>query len=500
MAEASVAAPSALGGRLSLSTRAGWTFCSVPENIKNASWDAFVLFYYAQVLGLEGRLIALALALILVTDAAIDPYVGSFSDGLRRAPLGRRHTLMVAALPPFVIGLVALFAPPAGLGQPGLFAWLLGFGLLARVGISFYTVPAFAVGVELTRDPAERSLVVALRNVGATLGALVVPFVAFRLFFVPTAQFPRGQLNPAPYPGFGLTLAALAALGMVIAIAGTWRRIRGLEALEQPAPPGKESPASLPRLVRELRDAFRVTPNVRRILALSFLVFIINATINTLTLYLATYFWQFGPRETERLLVANTVGTFVGLLLARWPMRWLEKKRLMVLSILGYFGCGLLAIALPLAGLAPAAASAALALTVVALRFVGGACYGGYLVAAGTVTLDVSDEHEVNTGRPQQGLVMSFVFLGQQAAGAVAGVLAGIFLDVIDLPRGVPVEQMPSGKIQALAGFVCAIIVAGSSLLAFAIRSFDVSHDKQARLTAALEALKAGRRSAAQSR
>jgi hypothetical protein len=88
---------------------------------------------------------------------------------------------------------------------------------------------------------------------------------------------------------------------------------------------------------------------------------------------------------------------------------------------------------------------------------------------------------------------MSFVFLGQQAAGAVAGVLAGVFLDVIDLPRGVPVEQMPQDKVAALAGFVCAIIMAGGSLLAVVIRRFDVSKEKQARLNARLEALKTGR-------
>ena len=109
------------------------------------------------------------------------------------------------------------------------------------------------------------------------------------------------------------------------------------------------------------------------------------------------------------------------------------------------------------------------------------------------MTLDVSDEHEVNTGRPQQGLVMSFVFLGLQAASAVAGVLAGVFLDILDLPRGVPLEQMPQDKIAALAAFVCAIIVAGGSLLAFVIRSFDVSKERQALLTARLEALKGGR-------
>ncbi len=485
-----------LGGKLDLSTRVSWTFCSIPENVKNACWDAFVLFYYAQVLGLDGSLIALALGLILLCDALIDPYVGTFSDSLRRAPLGRRHTLMAAAIVPFGIGLTGVFSPPAGLAQWPLFAWLLGFGLLARVGISFYTVPAFAVGVELSRDPVERPLIVALRNIGAQVGMLLVPVIAFRLFFYSTPEYPRGQLNPEPYASFGATLAAIGMFAMVVAVLGTQRRIRAFEALEGGRAEA-EPESSLRVLVRELRDAFRVTPNVRRILALSFLVFIINSTITSLTLYLATYFWQFGPGDTERLLVFGTIGSFLGLVSAGWPMARFEKKSLMVGSILGYFGCALLGIALPLAGAAPAAGTAALALLVIGLRFIGGICYGWYLVAAGTVTLDVSDEHEVNTGRPQQGLVMSFVFLGLQAASAVAGVLAGVFLDLLDLPRGVPLEQMPQGKIAALAAFVCVIIVAGGSLLAVVIRRFDVSRERQALLTARLEALKTGRAVAA---
>jgi Na+/melibiose symporter-like transporter len=483
-----------LGGKLGLTTRVSWTFCSVPENVKNACWDAFVLFYYAQVLGLDGSLIALALGLILICDALIDPYVGSFSDNLRRAPLGRRHTLMAAAILPFGVGLSGVFSPPDGLGQWQLFAWLLGFGLLARVGISFYTVPAFAVGVELSRDPAERPLIVALRNIGAQVGMLLVPVIAFRVFFHSTPEYPRGQLNPEPYAAFGATLAGIAMFAMIVAVLGTQRRIRALEALETGArEPGPDS--SLKVLVRELVDAFRVTPNVRRILALSFLVFAINSTITSLTLYLATYFWQFGPADTERLLVAGTVGAFLGLVSARWPMARFDKKALMTGTILGYFGCSLLGIALPLVGAAPAPGTVGLGWLVIGLRFVGGICYGWYLVAAGTVTLDVSDEHEVNTGRPQQGLVMSFVFLGLQAASAVAGVLAGVFLDILDLPRGVPLEQMPQDKISALAAFVCGIIVAGGSLLALVIRRFEVSKERQALLTARLESLKTGRSS-----
>ena len=58
--------------------------------------------------------------------------------------------------------------------------------------------------------------------------------------------------------------------------------------------------------------------------------------------------------------------------------------------------------------------------------------------------------------------------------------LAGVFLDVLDLPRGVPLAQMPQDKIAALAWFVCAIIVAGGSLLSVVIRRFDVSKERQA--------------------
>ena len=481
--------------RLSAGTRASWTFAALPENIKNGAWDAFVLFYYAQVLGLGGGYIALALGLILLTDALVDPYVGTLSDSLRNARFGRRHTLMLLAMLPFGIGFAGVFSPPAGLGQWGLFSWLLCFGLVARVGISFYTVPAFAVGVELTRDPKERSLVMALRNIGASAGMLLVPIIAFRLFFTPTAEYPRGQLNPEPYGAFGLTLTAIALVCMVIAGLGTRARIREVEALEagRQRADGPETGSSLRNLMHELGVAMRVTPNVRRVLAVSFLVFIINSTITTLTLYLATYFWRFGPAQTEQLLVAGTLGSFGGLLTAWFLLARIEKKTLMIGAILAYFGCALLSILLPLLALAPAAASVALGLMVVGLRLVGGVCYGWYLVAAGTVTFDVSDEHEVSTGRPQQGFVMSFVFLGLQAASAVAGVLAGTFLDLIAFPRGLPIEQMPMDKVNALAMFVCAIIVAGASILALTIRGFDVSAAKQRAINERLVELRAGR-------
>ena len=42
-------------------TRLGWTACAMPELLKNFVWDAFVLFFYAQVVGLNGVFIGAAL-------------------------------------------------------------------------------------------------------------------------------------------------------------------------------------------------------------------------------------------------------------------------------------------------------------------------------------------------------------------------------------------------------------------------------------------------------
>jgi Na+/melibiose symporter-like transporter len=76
----------------------------------------------------------------------------------------------------------------------------------------------------------------------------------------------------------------------------------------------------------------------------------------------------------------------------------------------------------------------------------------------------------------------------------VAGVLAGTFLDLIEFPRGIPVEQMPVDKVSALALFVCAIIVTGAALLVIVIRGFDVSTAKQRLINEQLAALRSGQR------
>ena len=132
------------------------------EGMKNAAFGTFLLLYYSQILGLDPRLAGAALLMALAFDALTDPLTGSISDGWR-GRFGRRHGFMYAAALPMTVTFYFVWTPPDGLGQMGLFAWMLGWTVLARGAMTLYHVPHLSLGAELTDDYVERTRVVAYR-------------------------------------------------------------------------------------------------------------------------------------------------------------------------------------------------------------------------------------------------------------------------------------------------------------------------------------------------
>jgi Na+/melibiose symporter-like transporter len=455
-----------------------WMVCAMPELLKSFAWDAFVLFFYAQVVGLSGWLIGIAIAVIIMFDTLVDPWIGALSDRLTGARFGRRHTLMFAAVLPFMVGIAAVFAPPAGMSQSATLAWLLSTGLLARCGISLWTVPAYALGGELSGNEQERRLIAVLRNLGNQAIILTIPAIAFGLFFAHTAAYPKGQLNPAPYPLFGLFVALLGGTLMLIGGLGTYARARSIEAsggLDQ-----SNAPATPKAVLAAFLEAVRITPNIGRLLCVAFLVLFTNSVINQLSLHLATYFWQLDQTWTPRLLMAGTFGSILAMLMAPLFLRLFSTRSAMMLGLSAFFAAQAAAVLLPLMGLAPLAGTAAIGLLIAALRFLGGFAYGLYVVPFNVVTYEIGDEHEASTGRPAQGTVASFMFIGLQLGSGAVALLAGSFLGLIDFPVGLPVETMPAAKVTALAWFVLALTLLAGAAMAWLVGTFRIDQSKVA--------------------
>lgn len=467
-------------GRLSWPVRLAWMICSMPELLKSFAWDFFVLFFYAQVVGLNGWLLGIAIAVIILFDTVVDPWIGALSDRLTGARFGRRHTLMFLAILPFMAGILGVFSPPAEMSQLQILSWLLGFGLLARCGISFWTVPAYALGGELTQNADERRLVAVMRNMGNQLVILSIPVIAFAVFFAETPQFARAQLNPAPYPPFGLFVSLLGGALMLIGALGTYRSGQRVERHARPVPDAQSQTGVLLAFWR----AILVTPNIGRLFLVAFLVLFVNSVINQFNLHLSTYFWQLDHRWTPTVQVGATVGSIVAMFLAAPFTRLIGNRRAMMFGLGGFFTALATAVLVPLAGLAPAAGTQAMGFFIVAVRFLGGLCYGLYVVPFNVVTYEIGDEHEANTGRAAQGIVASFMFVGLQLGSGAVALIGGSFLGLIDFPVGLSLDEMPVEKVRALAWFVVALILFAGGAMAWLVGTFRVDQDKVDRVRA----------------
>ncbi len=161
-----------------------WSYAvgNVPFSVKEAAFANFVVFYYTQVNGLSGSLAGLAMFFALTWDAISDPVVGSWSDNFR-SRWGRRHPLLVAGALPTTALFLALFAPPQGMSEMGIFAWLLGVSILLRTTLTVYFVPYTAMGAELSTDYDQRTAIAKARVTLGWIAGMALPAIAFTFFF-----------------------------------------------------------------------------------------------------------------------------------------------------------------------------------------------------------------------------------------------------------------------------------------------------------------------------
>ena len=154
----------------------------ISDGVKQAAFNIFLLFYYNQVLGLPGSL------------AGLVSLIGQVSDRFR-SRLGRRHPFMLAGALPFGLSLIALFSPPDGLGQYGLFAWMLFWAVSVRLMLTLFFVPHLSLGAEMEPDDHARTSLIGYRVFFTYASNLAVAVIGFAWFLRPTETLSDGRLN-----------------------------------------------------------------------------------------------------------------------------------------------------------------------------------------------------------------------------------------------------------------------------------------------------------------
>ncbi len=413
--------------KLNLQTKFAYGVGQVAEGIKSRGFDLIAFFYFTQVLGLSGSLAGTAVAIALIFDAVSDPVAGHLSDNWR-SRLGRRHPFMYAAALPLAISWFVLYLPPAGLGQTGLFFWLLICAVLVRASMTLYHVPHMALGAELSDDYDERTSIVQWRTFLGMVGALVVIGAGLNLFFPASEEFSNGMMNPAGYPKFALASAVIMFVTIWYSAWGTRKEIPNL-----PGPPAEPIPFSLRGTYAEFALAWQ--NRSFRALFLGFSCYGISISIGTtLGTHVYVFFWGFSPTDLSIVLGLTAAGFVVGVIISRRLHVRFDKKASLIgaASLSGVLG--ILAVVARLVGLIPDVAAPFVFPGILGVVGIGAIAAGVGYTSAGSMMADVAHDQFARTGRAQQGILFSAVAFSGKIGSAGGHFLAGVGIDLINFP------------------------------------------------------------------
>lgn len=427
--------------RLRVGTKLGFGVGSVAEGAVYIAFNTWNFLFYNQVLGLSGTLAGIAVTISLVLDGICEPIVGSLSDRWR-SKLGRRHPFLFAAPIPLAISFFLLYVPPSGLSGIALFSWFTVFATLHRQTLTLYQIPHLALGAELSNDYHQRSVVMSYSTLFAVVGGAGTFFYGWTWF----GSHAGGSTARGNYVGLAIGVALIAAVTIFLS---AWFTRDQISRLRQPA---ADVPRfSLGQLAHEIRDCVS-NANYRTLLLGLFSLSATIGVLETLQSYVNLFFWQFSEKTIRAFGLASPPAFILAFIVTVRLHRKFDKRK----TLLGALWLTAFIVPAPitlrLLGLFPATAKGAFPI----LMFATFAYYFATAVLMITVLsalADVADEHELNTGRRQEGVFYAARTFFQKLSTGLGHILAGLAIDIIAFPTHAKPGEVAHDVIAKL-GFV----------------------------------------------
>ena len=475
---------------LTTNTKTLYGIGQAAEGLKNDAFTVFLIPYYTLLLGLPGLMTGLATATALIFDAITDPVVGVWSDRIK-SRWGRRHPFMYAAAFPLGLCHFLLFAPPDWITSPDnvqdndwlLFGWLLTFTILTRGAVSLFHVPHLSLTAELSTEYNTRTTLAGLRTMFSWLGGLTSGYFGWTYFFAATPGNPLGQLDPDAYPLYALC----GGIGMIVLIfisaLGTHHRI---PYLNQP-------PATTRPFIQMLMDTWQALRTLRSfaiLLALGIFSLVAFRLTQAMTLPMNTYFWEFTNEDIGYFVIFIAIASVLALIVARTLAIFMEKKTLLLTLGFTYVLSAPLLIILRLLDLAPDNGSPELFYIICGSILVYSTTAISAQILADSMLADVTDEYELLTGERREGIFYAGrSFLGK-AAAAIGVIIAGIALDILDIPQGAKPGEIPQETLTLMGLFDGPLAAVIGLIGMFFVLAYPLTQKRHAKIRQQLDAKK----------
>jgi glycoside/pentoside/hexuronide:cation symporter, GPH family len=412
--------------RLPVRTKLAFGVGSAAESLALYSVSSFALIFYNQVLGVDPAMVTLALSASLFLDALSDPIVGSLSDRTR-SRFGRRHLYMYFAPVPIAVSLYCIFNPPE-LGETGLLLWLGFFVIAMRQAMTFFHTPHLAFGGELSPHYTERSKVMAYNSFFLWAGGALTTFLALRLFFKATPEFPRGILNPDPYPEFAL---AISIAVVVILFSSAWFTRDRIPFLPKPK---DDAPGFSPmEFLRDVGKALRNVNYVWLLVGYFFLAMMLGLR-EGMRLFVYTFYWELDSNQISLFIIGSFVGYLTAFIAAPRLHGRVDKKRTIIAAVAIYTLVPPIPLLLGIYGMLTPETPGLLWI-LIAFAAVQYGSISVLSISVMSALADIADQNELRFGHRQEGVLYSTRALAAKMDQAIGTALVGFVLAYINFPE-----------------------------------------------------------------
>lgn len=425
-----------------LLTRIAYGVGGAAGGIKNNGFDYVLLLFYSQVLGLPAVWVAAALWIALIFDAVSDPIVGYWSDNARTR-FGRRHPFMYAAMLPIAIVYFFVWNPPEGLGESGLFFWLLTFTIATRLMYTLYETPSHALAAELSQDYDSRTSLMSFRYFFAWVAGLGIQVMLFFVLLKPSEADPSGFSYVPGWHLYGLIGACGIFTAILITTLGTHRHIPKLKAAP---PPRSLTPV---KIIKEITETVS-NPSFRALFIATLFGLLASGISASLNQYINGFFWGFTSDQIGLITLCIFGSAVMALFIAPIAGKALGKKKAAIVIGILAFSLAPAPVFARLLGLLPPNGTDELFYIVLTVSIIDVALIISYQMLTAAMVADIVEQSELKTGRRSEGVFFAGISFIRKLAQGIGILSASAILAFASITPGQKTTEASAESVASL--------------------------------------------------
>ncbi len=438
------------------------------------------VLFYNQVLGVSPALVGTAFLIVSIVDAISDPAIGTLSDRFS-SRWGRRHPFMFVSALPIAIAFYFLYQPVEGLSETGYFIWLTVFLLFLRLGQTFYLIPHDALGAELTDDYTERTSVFGYNAVAQMILSMVLAMLLYYVIFPSTPDYENGLLNQPQYVIMASVGFVTIIFSILLCTLGTLDQIPYLHKVDL------SKKFVIKDYFGELATLLRNPSYVSACLSL-LTTYAGLGILGIVSTYAYVYVYELATEQLIWATVAKIPGAIVALPLLWWISKRMDKKNIVIMSLLAMSVLISSPHILKMLGFFPANDSPYFLYALFGPLLLGFMIFAVSVIVIDSQLVDVADEHELQTGARSEGVIFSVRSFGNKATAGVGGFVAGFGLEYIGFPENAEVGGLAPETVTGLLFMNGPLYLMIYLLAVFSMTFYRIDKKRHAEILKELEA------------